>query len=125
MEKEKSEIESEVIDRTDGEQDDIIPDSESLTLNETVGCENVIDTAEDRKEEDDSKSLSSATAVEEAMDEDIGSKDDDKDPAVEAYGASVPLDVELEQKNDKVLSTNKLTVGSIKPRSDNAGVTNG
>jgi hypothetical protein len=129
MEKEKSEIESEAIDGSDGEHDmkqgDIKPDSVSLTLDETVGCENVIDTTEDRKEEDASENMSSAAAVEEAVDEDISSKDDDKDPAVEACGATVALDFELEQKNDKVPSAKKMTVGSIKPSSEIAGVTNG
>jgi hypothetical protein len=129
MEKEKSEIESEAVDSIDGEHDmkqgDIKPDSESLTLDDTGGCENVIDTTEDKKEEDDSKNMLSAAPVEEAMDEDNSNKDDDKDPAVEACGAAVPLDFELEQKNDKVPSAKKMTVVSIKSRSDIAGVTNG
>lgn len=129
MEKEKSEIESEAIDGIDGEHDmkqgDIKPNSESLTLDETVGCENVIDTTKGRKEEDDSENMLSATAVEEAMDEDNSNKDDDKDPAVEAHGAAVPLDFELEQKNDKVPSGKKMTVVSVKSKSDVAGVTNG
>jgi hypothetical protein len=126
MEKEKSEIESEAVDGNDGEDDlkqgDIKPDSESLTLDETVRCENVIYTTEDRKEEDASENTSSAAAVEEAMDEDISSKDDGKEPVIETRGT---LDFELEQKNNKVPSTKKMTVGSNKPRSEIAEVTNG
>jgi hypothetical protein len=129
MEKEKSEIESEAVDRIDGEHDmkqgDIKPDSESLTLDGTVGCGNLIDTTEDKKEEDDPKSMLSAAAVEEAMVEENSNKDDDKDSAVEAHGAGVPVDFEPEQKNDKVPSSKKMTVVSIKSRSDIAGVTNG
>lgn len=129
MEEEKSEIESEVIDGIDGEHDmkqgDIKPESESLTLDKTVGCQNIIDTTEGRKEEDDSKNMLSAAAVEEAMGEDNSNKDDDKDPAVEACGAAVPVDFELEQKNDEVLSEEKMTVVSVKSRSDVAGVMNG
>ncbi|XP_023721247.1 uncharacterized protein LOC111872013 isoform X4 [Cryptotermes secundus] len=129
MEEEKSEIESEVTDGIDGEHDmkqgDIKPELESLTLDKTVECENIIDTTKDRKEEDDSKNMLSAAAVEEAMDEDNSNKDDDKDPAVEACGAAVPVDFELDQKNDEVLSEEKMTVVSIKSRSDIAGVMNG
>jgi hypothetical protein len=129
MEKEKNEIEPEAVDGIDGEcdmkQDDIKLDSESLTMDKTVGCEHVIDTTE-RKEEDHSKNIpSSVTTAEEAVDEDNSSKDDNKDPAVETRGAAVPSDFELEQKNDNIPLPKKITVGFIKSRSDSAGVTDG
>jgi hypothetical protein len=129
MEKEKNEIEPETVDGIDGEwdmkQDGIKPDSESLTMDETVGCENVIDTTE-KKEEDYSKNMPSSVATaEEAMDEDSSSKDDNKDPAVETHGAAVPSDFELEQKNENIPLPKKMTVGSIKSRSDSTGVTDG
>jgi hypothetical protein len=127
MENEKSEIEPEAVNGIDGECDmkqiGTKPDSESLTLDETVGCENVMDTTE-RKEEDNSKNMSSVARAEEAMDEDNSSKDDDKDPAVESHGAAVPSDFELGQKNDNIPLPKKITV-SIKSRSDIAEVTEG
>jgi hypothetical protein len=130
MAKEKSEIEPEASDRTDGEhdikQDDIKPDSESLTLDETVGCGNATDTTEGRKEEGNFKKMSSsATAAEGTADEDVSSKDDDKDPAAETHEAAVPLDLELEQKNEDIPSPKKMTVGSMKSRSDIAGLADG
>jgi hypothetical protein len=131
MEKEKNEIESETKGTIDSvpdmkQSDDGKPNSESMKLNTTVKYEDVIDKSEGETEENDVENLSSAAAVEEAVDEVISSTDDDdKDLTVEDHEVAVDVKVQLEQKNAKVQSTKKMSTGSTKLRSDNGGVKNG
>jgi hypothetical protein len=131
MEKEKNEIEPEINETIDGEPDmkqgDVDKaDIESFKLDATVECEDVMDRSEGGKEENDDEKLLPAASEEEAMDEGVNSKDEnDKDPAIEFHEVGINVDVQLEQKNAKVQSTKKMSVGSCKSRSDSEGLKNG
>jgi hypothetical protein len=131
MEKEKNEIESEINQTVDSEPnmkqgDSDKADLESLKLNASAECEDVTVRNKEGKEENDVEKLSSAASEEEAIHEGVDSKDDNnRVPAVGSCEFEIDVDVQLEQKNSNVQSTEKMSLGSCKSSSDSGGVRNG
>jgi hypothetical protein len=131
MEKEKNEIESEINQTVDSEPnmkqgDGDKADVESLKLKASAECEDVMVRNKEGKEENDVEKLSSAASEEEAIHEGVDSKDDNN--RVSAVGScefEIDVDVQLEQKNSNVQSTEKMSLGSCKSSSDSGGVRNG